>query len=164
MNPSARPNPLQKFLHRILMTKLISSALARVLYRLDKWLLGLSGGRHTLTEMVGLPVVELTTTGARTGRIHTMPLVALFDGEKIALIGSNFGRKNNPGWYYNLLANPECKIRINGRDHDYYARQAVGEEHEKYWKMGVSYYRGYERYKTRVAHRTIPVMVLVPAK
>jgi F420H(2)-dependent quinone reductase len=80
------------------------------------------------------------------------------------LIGSNFGQKNNPGWYYNLKANPECEVQFRGRSEKYLARETVGEEREKYWQLAVSYYRGYEIYKTRAAHRQIPVMILEPAK
>jgi deazaflavin-dependent oxidoreductase (nitroreductase family) len=164
MNPSTKPNAFQKFLHRFLMLKWVSAFFAVVLYRLDGWVWKLSGEKHTVTEVVGLPIIQLTTTGAKTGLPRTMPLVSLFDGEKIALIGSNFGRKPNPGWYYNLKASPACSVHLNGKIHQYIARQAEGEEREKYWEMAVSYYRGYELYKKRAAHRVIPVMVLEPVK
>lgn len=164
MNPSVKPNALQKLIHRILMLKWISAFLALVLYRLDGIVLKLTNEKHTVTEIVGLPIIQLTTIGAKTGEPRTMPLVSLFDGEKIALIGSNFGRKPNPGWYYNLKANPVCTVQFNGRTSQYVARQTVGEEREKYWQMAVSYYRGYDLYKKRASHRVIPVIVLEPVK
>jgi deazaflavin-dependent oxidoreductase (nitroreductase family) len=164
MNPSPQPNALQKSLHRILMLKWFSTFFALVLYRLDGLVLKLTSERHTITELVGLPIIQLTTTGAKSGQPRTMPLVSLVDGERIALIGSNFGRKPNPGWYYNLKANPACSVHFRGKIGQYVARQAVGEERERYWAMAVSYYRGYELYKKRALHRVIPVMVLEPAK
>ncbi len=164
MNPSPKPNAFQKSLHRILMLKWVSAFFAVVLYRLDGLALKLSGEKQTITELVGLPIIQLTTTGAKSGRPRTMPLVSLVDGEKIALIGSNFGRKPNPGWYYNLKANPACSVRFKGKIGQYVARQAEGEERERYWAMAVSYYRGYDLYKKRAAHREIPVIVLEPAK
>jgi len=164
MNPSVKPNALQKLIHRILMLKWISAFLALVLYRLDGIVLKLTNEKHTVTEIVGLPIIQLTTIGAKTGEPRTMPLVSLFDGEKIALIGSNFGRKPNPGWYYNLKANPVCTVQFNGRTSQYVARQTQGEEREKYWQMAVSYYRGYDLYKKRASHRVIPVIVLEPVK
>jgi deazaflavin-dependent oxidoreductase (nitroreductase family) len=124
----------------------------------------ITSGKHTVTEMVGLPVIQLTTIGAKSGEPRTMPLVSLCDGEKIALIASNFGGKNNPGWYYNLKARPRCTVEVNGRAAEYIARQATGAEREKYWELAVSYYVGYEKYKIRAAHRQIPVMVLEPVK
>jgi deazaflavin-dependent oxidoreductase (nitroreductase family) len=164
MPPTSKPNAFQKFLHRILMLKWVSAFFAVTLYRVDGLLLKLSGGKHTITELVGLPVIQLTTTGAKSGKPHTMPLVSLVDGERIALIGSNFGRKPNPGWYYNLKVNPVCSVHFKGKTVQYVARQAEGEERERYWAMAVSCYRGYDLYKKRAAHRVIPVMVLEPAK
>ncbi len=146
------------------MLKWVSAFFAVVLFRLDGFILKLTGEKHTITEIVGLPIIQLTTIGAKTGKLRTMPLVSLVDGEKIALIGSNFGRKPNPGWYYNLKASPACSVRFNGRIGQYTARQAEGDERERYWQMAVSYYRGYDLYKKRAAHRVIPVMVLEPVK
>jgi len=93
-----------------------------------------------------------------------MPLVSLFDGEKIALIGSNFGRQRNPGWYYNLKKHPQCTALVDGRVQNYLARETQNEEREKYWNMAVSVYKGCELYRIRAAHRHIPVMILEPAK
>ena len=92
-----KPNALHKFIHRFLMLRLVSAFLAVNLYRLDTLVLKISKGKHTIAEIVGLPMTQITTTGAKTGEARTMPLVSLFEGEKIALIGSNFGRKTNPG-------------------------------------------------------------------
>lgn len=159
-----RPNVFQKLLHRFLMLRPVSVFLARNLHRMDAVVLKLSKGKHTITELVGLPMIQITTIGAKTGELRTMPLVSLFDGEKIALIASNFGQKHNPGWYYNLKAHPQCTVQVNGHTDEYTARQVEGEEREKYWQMAVSFYKGYELYKVRAAHRQIPVMVLEPAK
>lgn len=159
-----KPNLFQKFIHRFLMMRWVSAFLAVNLHRMDAVMLKLSHGRHTVTEIVGLPIIQITTIGAKSGEPRTMPLVSLFDGEKIALIGSNFGRQHNPGWYYNLKANPQCVVQVNGREQKYIARQTEGEEREKYWQMAVSYYKGYDLYKVRAAHRHIPVMILEPAK
>jgi deazaflavin-dependent oxidoreductase (nitroreductase family) len=159
-----KPNAFQKLLHRFLMLRLVSAFLARNLHHVDAIMLKISKGRYTITEIVGLPIIQITTIGAKTGQPRAMPLVSLFDGEKIALIASNFGQKHNPGWYYNLKAHPKCTVQVRGRAADYIARQVEGEEREKYWQMGVSYYKGYELYKIRAAHRRIPVMILEPAK
>ena len=159
-----KPNAFQKILHRFLMLRPISVFLAVILHRVDAVMLKLSGGKHTITGFVGLPIIQITTIGAKSGQPRTMPLVSLFDGEKIALIASNFGQKHNPGWYYNLKAHPQCAVQINGRVVKYIARQVEGDEREKYWKMAVSFYKGYDLYKIRAAHRQIPVMVLEPAK
>lgn len=164
MKKITSPNSFQRFTHRFLMLRPVSAFLARVLHRLDAAMLKFSGGRHTLSEIVGLPIIQITTIGAKTGEPRAMPLVSVFDGERIALIASNFGQKHNPGWYYNLKAHPQCTVEIKGHPAKYIARQVEGEEREKYWAMAVSYYKGYELYAIRAAHRQVPVMVLEPSK
>jgi deazaflavin-dependent oxidoreductase (nitroreductase family) len=159
-----QPNAFQKLLHRFLMLAPVSAFLAVSLYRIDRLILKISKGKHTAAELAGLPMIQITTTGAKTGEARTMPLVSLLDGENIALIGSNFGRKTNPGWYYNLKAHPQCTALINGCVRNYLARETQGEERQKYWGMAVSVYKGYELYAIRAAHRQIPVMILEPIK
>jgi deazaflavin-dependent oxidoreductase (nitroreductase family) len=159
-----RPNAFQKLIHRFLMLRPVTAFFAPWIHQLDKAVLKLTNGNYTVAEMIGWNVIQLTTTGAKTGQPRTMPLIGLFDGEKIALIASSFGRKHNPAWYYNLKAHPECKVQSGKRTGTYLARETQGEEYEKYWQMGVSYYEGYEKYQERAAHRHIPVMVLEPKK
>jgi len=136
--------------------------MARVLHHADMFLLRLSGGKLNFTELSGLPIIELTTTGAKSGKQHTLPLTGLPDGEKYALIASNFGQTHNPGWYYNLKANPECTVKRRGKEGVYIAREATDEENNHYFDMAISIYIGYAAYKQRASHRKIPVMILEP--
>jgi deazaflavin-dependent oxidoreductase (nitroreductase family) len=78
------------------------------LHHLDRPVLRLSRGRYSLTRLLaGLPVVTVTTIGAKSGQPRSLPLVALPDGEHVILIASNYGQKHHPAWYYNLRAHPE---------------------------------------------------------
>ena len=159
-----KPNAIQRFLHRVVMLRLVSAFFSTRLHHIDDMVLKFTKGRHTLSEIAGWPIVQVTTIGAKTGKSYTLPLIGLIDGEKIALIASSFGRQHNPGWYYNLKAFPECEVQFNGRSGKYAARETAGEEREKYWNLAVSYYKGYDLYAIRAAHRQIPVMVLEPVK
>src|SRR6266498_3348359 len=157
-----RPNAFQRLLHRIVMLRPVSAFLAVVLHHVDAFLLRLTNNRYTVTELAGLPVLQLTTIGAKTGKQRKTMLVRLQEGEKIALIASNYGSAHNPGWYYNLKANPECQVLFNEKSATYIAHEAEGEEREKYWQLALSYYAGYEKYRARAVSRRIPVMVLKP--
>ncbi|MCC6300623.1 MAG: nitroreductase family deazaflavin-dependent oxidoreductase [Anaerolineales bacterium] len=159
---NVKPNAFQKFFHRFLALRPVSAILAKTLYRADNFLLWATKGKLTATRIVGLPVIQLTTKGAKTGAIRTMPLLSVPDGERIGLIASYFGGKHNPGWYYNLKANPECEVRVNGETRKYVARELFDEERERYFQLANSYYAGYAKYRERAAHRHIPVMVLEP--
>jgi deazaflavin-dependent oxidoreductase (nitroreductase family) len=157
-----KPNSYQKFIHRFLMLEPVSAFLAKILYRVDRFILYISRGHYTATQLAGLPIVQLTTIGAKTGQPRSMPLVGIFDGVTIALIATYFGSKHNPGWYYNLKAHPECEASYAGYTQKYIAREIIGEEYEHYWQLAISFYEGYEKYKQRAAHRHIPVMLLEP--
>ncbi len=157
-----KPNALQRLLHRFLILKYVSAFLARALEPLVDFVLVLTRGKHTVTELVGLPIVELDTLGARTGLRRSHPLVGIAEAVKIILIGSNFGNRHHPAWVYNLRAHPECVVHSNGRSAKYLARETEGEERERYWRLALSYYKGYAVYEKRAAPRRIAVVALEP--
>ena len=146
------------------MIRPISLFFAPRMHRIDLFVLKLTRGKYTLAEIAGWSIVQLTTTGAKSREQRTMPLIAMRDGDKLGLIASSFGREHNPGWYYNLKANPICFVDKHGNTVCYEAREADGDEYEKFWQLGVSVYAGYEAYKKSAAHRHIPVMVLEPKR
>jgi deazaflavin-dependent oxidoreductase (nitroreductase family) len=122
-----------------------------------------TNGRYSAAKLLfGMPVVCLTTTGARSGQPRTVPLLAIPDDENIILIASNWGQGHHPGWYYNLRANPEVHVEYNGFISPYFAQQAAGEERERKWRTAVDFYPGYEAYKKWAKGREIPVFVLSP--
>ena len=155
-----KPNALQRLIHRFVMFRPATSFFADKIHLVDKFMLKLTGGKYTISEFAGWNIIQLTTIGAKTHQPRVMPLVGVFDDEKIALIASSFGREHNPGWYYNLKANPYCHVSFKGKSGEYIARELKGEEREKYFQMAVSHYVGYQKYKERAAHRHIPVMLL----
>jgi deazaflavin-dependent oxidoreductase (nitroreductase family) len=136
--------------------------MARVLHHADTFMLRLSDGKMSFAQFSGLPVIELTTIGAKSGVERTLPLAGFLDGDKYVLVASNFGGSRHPAWYYNLKAHPRCTVREKGEAREYFAQETDGEQRERYWKMAVSYYLGYEAYRRRAGDRRIPVMVLEP--
>ena len=84
------------------MIRPVTAFFAPWIHRLDKSMLELTKGRHSLAEILGWPIVEITTIGAKSDLPRTIPLIGVVEGERIALIASSFGREHNPGWYYNL--------------------------------------------------------------
>ncbi|MCI0549667.1 MAG: nitroreductase family deazaflavin-dependent oxidoreductase [Anaerolineae bacterium] len=159
-----KPNAFQKLIHQFIMLRPVTAFFADKVHLIDKLVLNLTGGKCSISEFAGWTIIQLTTIGAKTGRIRTSPLIGLIDRDKIAIIGSGFGRAHTPGWYYNLKAYPQCKVELKGRSGEYIARETSEDEYEQYWQLALSYYAGYEKYKERAAHRHIPVMVLEPNK
>jgi deazaflavin-dependent oxidoreductase (nitroreductase family) len=159
-----KPNAFQKLLHRFVMIRPVTAFFAPRVHRLDQLILKWTKDKHSASEILGWPIIQLTTSGAKTNRPRIIPLIGLLNHEKIILIASNFGRENNPGWYYNLKAHPECDVNFNGRSGTYIARETAGEEYERYWLLATSFYAGYDMYKQRAAHRHIPILLLEPKK
>ena len=119
---------------------------------------GLIGGR-----VGGLPILLLTTTGRRSGKKRTMPLVYLLDGDNMVVIASNGGAEQHPAWWLNLRANPQAEVQVGSNSKSVTAEIATGEERERLWRQVVEMYHGYDEYR-RMTEREIPVVVLRPQR
>ena len=161
--PAVDPNVMQRSLQRIGATSVGTSLFAMVLGPLDELSHKLSGGRMTIGRSVGaLPVVMLTTTGAKTGKRRTNPVSAIPHGDDLALVGTNYGKGTSPGWAHNLRANPLATLSHRNREVAVVASAAEGDRYEEVFAAAVSVYPGYARYR-RAAANTIPVFVLAAA-
>jgi deazaflavin-dependent oxidoreductase (nitroreductase family) len=141
----------------------VTRLVAPIVHAVDGRLLAWSGDRLCLTTpLTGLPVLRITTTGARTGRPRTHPLTGLPEGERFALIGSNFGRRRFPAWVHNLRAHPAARIHRAGGTERFAARPASAEEYDRFWRRAVALYPGYAAYARRAAPRRVPIFVLEP--
>jgi len=160
---SSRARAWQKFVQRIAAVGPVSRLLARTLYRVDRPLLKLTNGRVSLASLLaGLPVVMLTTTGAKSGQPRVTAVVGIADGDKLVLVASYYGDAHQPAWYYNLRAHPVARVTLNGQTRTYRAREATDEERDGYWQRAVQLYAGFAAYQQR-ARRKIPIMVLTLA-
>jgi deazaflavin-dependent oxidoreductase (nitroreductase family) len=134
-----------------------------ILPALDRATLRVSGGRTTISDgLAGVPSLFLTTTGARTGRARTAQLIAVPAGEDLAVIGSNFGRDNHPGWVHNLIADPRAIAGYRERSIPVIARELTGAEADQIWAAARLLNRGFATYPQLAAGRTIRVFRLEP--
>jgi deazaflavin-dependent oxidoreductase (nitroreductase family) len=134
---------------------------ARVLHHIDKPIYRMSRGRHTLASLLsGLPVVLVTTTGARSGKPRTVPVLGLPTSAGLAVIASNYGQAHHPAWYYNLLADPAGEVTVSGVTRRFRATLAEGEVRERIWQAGLRVYPGWSQYERRASHRKIAIFVL----
>jgi deazaflavin-dependent oxidoreductase (nitroreductase family) len=107
----------------------------------------------------GSPILLLTTTGRKSGKEHTMPLIFGEAGGSQVLVASRGGAPEHPGWYLNLEANPEVGVQVKGDKFRARARTAAGEERERLWKEMNEIWPHYDEYQTKTT-RQIPVVVL----
>jgi deazaflavin-dependent oxidoreductase (nitroreductase family) len=129
---------------------------------LDAPIMKATGGR--LSFQVGaVPVVVLASTGARSGKRRETPLLYFTDGDDVILTASNYGGTRHPGWYHNLVAHPECELRIGRRGGSFLAHEIEGAERDRLFALAGDLYLGYANYAQRVEGiRTIRALRLTP--
>jgi deazaflavin-dependent oxidoreductase (nitroreductase family) len=165
MYEHAQANPFRRVVRITAAWAPVSWFYARTLHHIDGVVYRASSGRATFVSWVaGLPIVMLTTTGAKSGRRHTLPLVALPEGDRLVVIASNYGQERNPAWYYNLRANPRATVVFEGVTREVEARELEGEERDRHYERGIEIYPGWTQYRKRAAHRRIPVLELTPVE
>ncbi|MEV5592643.1 nitroreductase/quinone reductase family protein [Streptomyces sp. NPDC052496] len=111
----------------------------------------------------GSELLLLTTTGAASGKPHTVPLGCVRDGELLLVVGSNLGAPDHPDWYRNLLAHPQVRVEIGTAAYEAIAVPAEGERRDRLFARAVSVAPGYGDYQARTS-RTLPVVVLESAE
>jgi deazaflavin-dependent oxidoreductase (nitroreductase family) len=159
----ADANRLQRALRRFAASGPGSWLAVRVLHRIDPPVFRMTRGQHTVSSLItGLPVVFLTTTGARSGRRRTSPVLGFPTAEGLVVIASNYGQAQHPAWYYNLRAHPEGEVIISGQPHRFRAIEADGERRERIWREGLTIYPGWSAYERRATNRRIAVFILEP--
>jgi deazaflavin-dependent oxidoreductase (nitroreductase family) len=127
---------------------------------IDRWLMRRTRGKFALT--LGMPTLLLTTTGRKTGEPREAPLLYLDYDDQYVVIGTRFGNTSHPAWYQNLLASPQAVILLDGNRIEVTMREARDDEREILWERATRLYSGYEKYKSRVGERRIPILVLSP--
>ncbi len=154
---------VQRAMQRLASSRAGSWTFSRVLHPIDRLVFRRTNGRATVAGLVaGLPVVLLSTTGAKSGLTRTMPLLGVPVGDDIAVIGSNYGQHATPGWVYNLEADPRAVVEFRDRTCAIHARLADADEADEVFGLAAPIYGGFEKYRDRADHRQIKVFVLEP--
>jgi deazaflavin-dependent oxidoreductase (nitroreductase family) len=110
----------------------------------------------------GVPVLLLTTTGARTGLPRTTPVNYTRAGDAFVVIASKSGSARHPDWYHNLVADPEATIEVLGATMGVRARVTRGREREELFARHAAVLPNFAAYQRRTS-RQLPVLVLKPA-
>lgn len=151
---------MHQIIHKIVSLPRITLLFSQFVSKVDYRVLKMTKRRFSPTGFIaGWPVIILTTIGARSGLPRQTPLVGIPDGKRIILIASNFGKSNNPAWYYNLKAKPIALVSVKQNSSFYLAREAEDDEYDYLWKTAIKVNPGYQSYQQR-ANRKIPILVL----
>lgn len=131
----------------------------KAIVRVHVALYRLTGGRLGSRFKGGAHVLLLTTTGRKTGKRRTNPLLFVEDGEGYAVVASAGGAPKHPAWYLNLRNDPEVNVQVKNRRLDARAETAGEEDRARLWPMVTAIWPAYDAYQTKTA-RQIPVVIL----
>ncbi|MFI1422391.1 nitroreductase family deazaflavin-dependent oxidoreductase [Streptomyces sp. NPDC020731] len=121
-----------------------------------------SGGTQGTTLMdTGLPVILLTSRGAKSGKLRKTPLMRVEHEGRYAVVASLGGAPKHPVWYHNVKADPRVELQDGPDKWDMTAREVTGAEKAEWWKRAVDAYPPYADYRKKT-DREIPVFVLEP--
>ncbi|MCF3129734.1 nitroreductase family deazaflavin-dependent oxidoreductase [Streptomyces olivochromogenes] len=122
-----------------------------------------SGGTKGTTLMdTGMPVILLTTLGARSGKIRKTPLMRVEHDGRYAAVASLGGAPKHPVWYFNVKSHPRVELQDGMVKREMTAREVTGEEKAQWWERAVAAFPPYADYQQKTA-REIPLFVLEPA-
>jgi deazaflavin-dependent oxidoreductase (nitroreductase family) len=119
-----------------------------------------SGGTEG-TTLRDVPVIILTTKGAKSGKIRKSPLMRVEHDGSYAAVASLGGAPKHPVWYHNVIDEPLVELQDGPVRKDYRAREVTGEEKAQWWERAVAAWPDYAEYQ-RKTDRVIPVFVLEP--
>ena len=130
---------------------------------LHKTILKLSAGRLGWNG-AGMPVLELTTVGRKSGQKRTVMLTSpLQEGDTIVIVASRGGDPTHPAWFLNLRDNPDVEVVYKGKaKQKMTARVASPDERARMWPQITSQFKNYAGYQTKTT-REIPLVLLTPA-
>jgi deazaflavin-dependent oxidoreductase (nitroreductase family) len=111
----------------------------------------------------GMPLLLLHHTGAKSGTERINPVAYQEDAGSYAVFASKAGAPTNPGWYHNLMANPDASIEVGTDTVPVTATEATGDARERIWNTQKERYPQFAEYEKTTEGRVIPVVVLTPA-
>ncbi len=159
IDPRRRPSLLARANAAFANTGLGRFLSVHVVWKLDPWLMGISGGR--LGFGIGIPTALLETTGARSGEPRRNAVIYFHDGERVTIVASKLGLPENPAWYHNLRTHPEVSFSSVPMRAAVVSEEA---ERRRLWALADNVFAPYADYRREAAAagRTIPIVQLYP--
>jgi len=122
-----------------------------------------SGQRANTLMDTGLPIIVVTTRGAKTGKVRKSPVMRVEHGGEYALVASKGGAPKNPEWYHNLVTHPdEVLVQDGAEPFAVSVREVGGDEKKEWWGRAVIAYPPYAEYQEKT-DRQIPLFVAAQA-
>jgi deazaflavin-dependent oxidoreductase (nitroreductase family) len=157
---SAGPQRYQTFLLRLIRNRFTREFFGpNVFSYLDRWVIRLTAGKLTAAGPPMFPTLNLTTTGARSGKARTVPLTYASVGDAFVVVATNWGRERHPAWSANLMRHPEATVQTKDGRYAVRARLVTEAEREQMWPRLVRTMPMWDEYR-RSLDRDIRVFLL----
>lgn len=122
-----------------------------------------SGGTKANTLLdTGLAIIVMTTVGHKSGKVRKVPLMRVEHEGRYAIVASKGGAPAHPGWYHNLMADPNVMIQDGPEPFEATVGLVTGDERQTWWDRSVAAYPPYAEYQDNT-DREIPVFIARPA-
>ena len=159
VDPQKRRGVIYRAYARLVGTRAFGWVSRMVVWKVDPFLLALSGGRVGMGLL--LPTALLETRGARTGQPRRNGVIYFHDGKRVTIIASKLGLPQHPAWFHNLRAHPD--VKLGGRP---FHAEVIDDESERarLWQLADHVFPPYATYRARAARagRVIPIVQLTP--
>jgi len=133
-----------------------------LIFKVMVFLYNVSGGRIG-GKMGKVPVLLLTTTGRKSGKQRTLPLIYIMDNSAYVITASAGGADKNPGWFFNIRSNPQATIQVKDKHIKVTVEVAGQDKKSELWARLVEVAPNFAGYQKRTS-REIPMVILLPVK
>ena len=148
--PTGPDGVFARVMSKISGTKAFARIAPPIVTNADRLVYKLTRGRRVLTSTGSvLPMVMLTTTGAKTGEPRQAPLATIPDGDVLYLVGSNFGREKHPAWTGNLIKTPHAVVTYEKETFPVTATLLSADEKAEVWPKLLALWPNYDGYQER---------------
>jgi deazaflavin-dependent oxidoreductase (nitroreductase family) len=150
VEPSGPEGCFGRVMSKVSGTKLFAKIAPPIVTNADRLVYKLTKGRRVLTSTGSvLPMMMLTTTGAKSGEARRVPLATIPDGEVFYLVGSNFGREHHPAWTGNLMKTPRATVTFEEDTFPVTATLLDADEKAEVWPKLLALWPNYDGYQER---------------
>jgi deazaflavin-dependent oxidoreductase (nitroreductase family) len=132
--------------------------------RLEPVLRRMTRGKFGVLDLAGLPSIEITCAGHRTGIARTTTVQYVPDGDSMVIVGSNWGRLKHPAWSTNLQAATQAIVRRRGETLTVNARMLAGAERDAMWAKVLRHWPNYEIAQDLAGGRQFRLFLLTPQR
>lgn len=156
-------NPLQRVARNPTAYRCLALSGRPIAERLESLLRFVTSGRIGLLDLLGLPNVQITTSGRKTGLARTATVQYVPAGDGMIVVGSNWGRARHPSWSANLKATQRVTVRRRGHRFIAKVRPLTGEERDTAWATVLQNWPNYQIAQDRAGARQFRLFLLTPA-